>query len=281
MKSRAEKNKNFRKKIIHEENQKKIKKIVKVISIILIITFLILGYGIFIEAKTFVVNEYKITNNLIPGNFHGVKIVHISDILYNSLNDKDLENIKNKVNLLKPDILVFTGNLKKENYSFKKEELEKLNTFFKNLNSNIIKYAVKGKNDDESFNIILENTGFNILNNESQLLYYKNNTPIKIIGYDTNGFSKIENENLYTICLMHNPDDLSKMDNCNLSLAGANLGGEIKIPFYKGILTDYKYMNNYYKLNNTELYISNGLGNNHSIRLFNYPSINLYRITKY
>ena len=39
--------------------------------------------------------------------------------------------------------------------------------------------------------------------------------------------------------------------------------------------------NNYYKVNNTNLYISSGLGeSNINFRLFNKPSINFYRINK-
>lgn len=81
---------------------------------------------------------------------------------------------------------------------------------------------------------------------------------------------------------MHNPDKIDNIDitNCNLILAGDNLGGEIKL-FNKTLLDDHKYNNSYYKIDNTEIYISNGLGNNHKIRLFNHPSINLYRLTSY
>ena len=40
-----------------------------------------------------------------------------------------------------------------------------------------------------------------------------------------------------------------------------------------------KYYRPYYKVNNTDIYISNGIGlNNLNFRLFNHPSINFYRI---
>jgi len=274
MTTREEKNKKIRKKITKEENNKKVRKIVKIISIIFIIIFSIIAYGVFIGAKTFEVNEYKITNNKVPINFHGIKIVHISDILFNSLNKKDLNKIKDKVNKLEPDILVFTGNLKREDYNLEKDEIKTLENFFTSLNASIKKYAVRGINDDESFDLVMENSNFYVLDNQNELLYYKNNLPINITNNNET------NENYYTICILSNPDELNNT-NCNLALAGSNLGGEIKIPFYKGILTNYKYSDNYYKLNNTELYISNGLGNNYNIRLFNHPSINLYRLTTY
>ena len=33
-----------------------------------------------------------------------------------------------------------------------------------------------------------------------------------------------------------------------------------------------------YNIDQTDFYISNGLGNNYNIRLFNHPSINLFRL---
>lgn len=286
MKTRQEKNKKIRKEITREEQQKKIKIVVKIISIILITTFSILCYGMFIGAKFTYVKEYKVTNSKVPSSFHGIKIVHLSDILYDSLNSKDLSKIEKKVNNLEADILVFTGDIKKKNYELKKEDITLLENFFKSLNSNIKKYAVIGDNDNETFKVIMENSNFEIISNKHQVLYYKENESINIVGIDSSdiNLSNITLDNNYSICIMHNPDKIDevlKSINCDITLAGDNLGGEIKIPFYKGILTNNKYYKDYYALNNTKLYISNGLGSNNNIRLFNHPSINLYRLTKY
>jgi len=39
-----------------------------------------------------------------------------------------------------------------------------------------------------------------------------------------------------------------------------------------------KYVNDYYRLNNTEIFISNGIGyEDYDFRLLNTPSINVYR----
>lgn len=286
MKTRQEKNKKIRKEITREDRNKKIKKIVKFVSIILIITTSIITYGMFIGSKVTNINEYKITNNQIPNSFHGVKVVHISDLLFNSLNSKNLKNLKKNINKLEPNILIFTGDIKRYDYELSKADLDLLNNFFKNLNSTIKKYAVFGDNDNETFKTIMENSNFQVLTNQVNLLYNKDTTPIQIIGFDTNNLNLelTTNNNYYSICIMHNPDyidNILEKVNCNLALAGDTLGGEIKIPFYKGILNNNKYTNDYYKLNQTDFYISNGLGNNHNIRLFNHPSINLYRLTKY
>jgi len=284
MKSRIEKNKDLDNKLKKEQINKIIKKISKVLIIILIITLTTLSYGYFIESKIFLVNEFKITNSSIPNSFHGIKLVHFSDLLYDSLNSKDLDRLKNKINEVEPDILVFTGDIKKNNITLSKEEINILESFFKELNASILKFAVSGDNDDESFKVIMENSNFKVINNQKETIYNKDNNPIEIIGIDTNDL-KIDGMNSidYSICLMHSPskvDEVLKEIDCNLVLAGDTLGGTIRIPFYKGLFNNNKYTNNYYEINETKLYISNGIGSNKNIRLFNYPSINLYRLTK-
>lgn len=280
MKSRLEKNKKKINEIDKEKRQKKAKIIIKITSIILVSIFSLLCFSMFIGAKYLVVKEVKITNDKLPNSFHGIKIVQFSDLLYPSFNEKDLDNLKNKINELKPDIIVFTGNIKRIDYELTKNDISILSKFFNSLESSMNKYAVYGTND-KNFLDILENS-FTILDNKESIIYNKEIENIKIIGFNSNNVdtSKISDGSNYNICLINNPDNINKIkDVCDLTLAGNTLGGEIKIPFYKGILTNNKYYKDYYKEYN--MYISNGIGNNYKVRLFNQPSISLYRLNKY
>lgn len=280
MKSRLEKNKKKINEIDKEKRQKKAKIIIKITSIILVSIFSLLCFSMFIGAKYLVVKEIKITNDKLPSSFHGLKIVQFSDLLYPSFNEKDLDNLKNKINELKPDIIVFTGNIKRKDYELTKNDISILSNFFNSLESSMNKYAVYGTND-KNFLDILENS-FVILDNKESIIYNKEIDNIKIIGFNSSNVdtSKISNESNYNICLINDPDNINKIkDVCNLTLAGNTLGGEIKIPFYKGLLTNNKYYKDYYKEYN--MYISNGIGNNYKVRLFNQPSISLYRLNKY
>lgn len=280
MKSRLEKNKKKINEIDKEKRQKKAKIIIKITSIILVSIFSLLCFSMFIGAKYLVVKEIKITNDKLPNSFHGLKMVQFSDLLYPSFNEKDLDNLKNKINELKPDIIVFTGNIKRIDYELTKNDISILSKFFNSLESSMNKYAVYGTND-KNFLDILENS-FIILDNKESIIYNKEIENIKIIGFNSNNVdtSKISDGSNYNICLINNPDNINKIkDVCDLTLAGNTLGGEIKIPFYKGILTNNKYYKDYYKEYN--MYISNGIGNNYKVRLFNQPSISLYRLNKY
>ena len=283
MRTRQEKNKKIQDEITKEKHQKRMKKIVKVISIILIISITILSYGMFIGSRYTFVNEHKITDKKIPNSFHGLKIVQISDLLYPSLKSNDLDKLTKKINELKPDILVFTGNIKRNNYELTKKDITTLNKFFNSLNSNIKKYAIYGNNDNDNLKLIFENANFLILDNQEDIIYNGENESIKIIGFNARklDFSNITESNDYTICLLSNPDKITKVNNtCQVVFSGETLGGEIKLPFTKG-LDNHTYYKNYYLINQTKLYINNGLGNNYNLRLFNHPSINFYRLTNY
>ena len=84
---------------------------------------------------------------------------------------------------------------------------------------------------------------------------------------------------------MHKPDDIIDINtkNYNLVLAGHSLNGQIRLPFIGCIGSKpkgaKKYYNPYYKVKESDLYISSGIGTNSSnFRLNNKPSFNLYRI---
>lgn len=281
-----------------KENKKtKSKKIIKILFFIIFILIIILLYSRFIGTKGLKVKEYKIVNENFTDNFYGLKIVHITDLHYgNTTNNSDLKKIVDKVNLIKPDIIVFTGDLLDKELN--NEELEEFKSTLNNMKSNIKKYAVNG-NHDENFSEILKETGFTDLNNNYDSLYNSNNSVILFSGINTNDdindaikninnfLSDEQNTNniIYKIMLMHEPDKILDFDynNYDLILAGHSHNGQITIPFIGSLYKpngSKKYYKDYYELEGTKLYISGGIGTSTlKFRLFNKPSINLYRLT--
>lgn len=280
-----------------ERKKFNIKIFFKLLFFLIIILALILLYSYFIGTKGLVVKEYKIVNQNFTDNFYGLKIVHITDLHYgNTTNNSDLNKIIDKVNLIKPDIIIFTGDLVDKDLN--NEELEELKNILSNMKSNIKKYAVNG-NHDENFSEILKDTGFTDLNNTYDLLYNSNNSTILFAGINTNDnindaiknvndFLNDEQNNnniIYKIMLIHEPDKILEFDynNYNLILAGHSHNGQITIPFIGSLYKpngSKKYYKDYYELDGTKLYISGGIGTSTlKFRLFNKPSINLYRLT--
>ena len=275
--------------------KKRLRLWVKILITIIILTSIIIAYGFFINSKGFKVNEIPLYED-IPDNYNGLKIVHVSDIYYGgSVNYKELKRIVNRINLINPDIVVFTGDL-----LYKDTKVDnKLQKLLSKINVSIDKYYITGDNDYNNDDItnIFNNSGFVNLNDTYNLIY-KDKTPILIAGISTSknkenileklkpSVEYLDNNNVFSILLMHEPNKIEKFDydKFNLILAGHNLGGIVRLPLIGGIVLpndNYFYGNPHYKKKNTDIYISNGLGNKDTnFRLFNKPSFNFYRIRK-
>ena len=270
--------------------------------IILIISGLLL-YSRFIATGGLNVKEYKVVNDKISDEYHGLKIVHLSDIHFGStITENDLDHLVNKLNELNPDIVVITGDIIDERISYDKNILI---DYLKKIQSKLGKFAISGNHDLplDDFNSIVEESGFTNLDNTYELIYANSNKPIIISGISSNysdssnidtKTAKFDNyianltddiKPIYSILLIHEPDfiDSLNIDNYDLILAGHSHGGQVKLPLIKKLYTPYgakKYYDEYYKVNQTDLYISSGLGTSKlKFRLFNRPSINFYRIT--
>lgn len=293
-----EKKKKPKVKKVEEETPKELNPIIKKILIFLaVIIVLFVTYSMFIETNLLNVKEYKIETNKISSNFHGTKIIQFSDLNYGtSFTEKDLTKLVNKINELKPDILLFTGNLIDSNIKLDENNTKVLIEELSKINTPLYKYAIYGSNDyNQTFEHIMKESGFTILDNEATLLYYKDDTPILLYGlnqnkkeieYDTlnNPIDEIDTTKFYKIVLSHSPNTIDKLKSYSpdLVLSGNTLGGLINPGFTKPLfLNDNKYYEDYYKINKTDLYISNGLGtSNINMRFNNVPSINFFRLYK-
>lgn len=286
---------------INEENKiKKNKSLIKFIikSTIFIIIFFTLfySYTTYISTLKIGVREYRIVNKKIPNSLSGLKLIHFSDLHFGStMFNENVKEIKKMINKRKPDIVVFTGDLINKNYILKSKEQEELITYLKSIDASLGKYAIIGDQDDEKTATIFNQSDFTILRNEYELIYKNNNEAILLIGLTTKdqniekayNYFKEENHNanIYTITLTHKPDTADKIINqpTDLILSGHSHNGNIRIPFINYPLYKYdgakKYNQEYYKINNTKLYISSGLGTTNGFRLFCRPSINFYRIS--
>ena len=277
------------------------KKVIIILVIIILTISLCLLYSRFIATKGLKVKEYKVVNSKITDSYHGLKIIHLTDIHYGStIYEKELNNIVDKVNEIQPDIVVMTGDLIDERLSYDKDII--INCLSK-IEAKLGKFAVSGNHDIplDDYNYIIKESGFTSLDNKYELIYSKSNEPIIIsgigygdedIGIKTEQFDKYISElktddikPIYSILLVHEPDTVDNLDlnKYDLILAGHSHAGQVRLPIIGKLYTPEgakKYYDEYYKINNTDLYISSGLGTSlYRFRLFNKPSFNFYRIT--
>ena len=304
MLTRSERNEEKQKEIIKEENREIRKKIViscfKITIIIILLSITFYLYTTYISSKIIDVKEERIINEKLPTNFNGLKIIQISDIHYGStIFIKDIKKLVELVNERTPDLVVFTGDLINKDYKLNSKEQEKLITELKKIKTTIGKYAIMGEEDSSEFNTIMNQSNFTILNNSYDLIYKDNNIPILLIGLNNSKKNEdidsayeyfnqpTHNSNIYTITLLHKPDTvdeiLEKYPTTDLFLAGHSHNGQINIPYIGGLIKkegSQQYINEFYQINESKLYISSGIGTNgNGFRLFCRPSINFFRLS--
>lgn len=278
------------------------KKFIRFLFFVLLIILLLLIYGRYVGTDGLITKEYNIRAN-IDESFNGLKIVHFSDLHYLRVTNSDkLKHIVKEINLINPDIVFFTGDLIDKDFKLKDKEKNNLINLLRNIKSKYGKYAVLGNHDymkdEELFEEIYSASNFILLKNGYDIIYGNNNDKLFIGGLDTYSFDKADikkvmayfdnNDDInYKIILGHEPDyidEIVKDYDINLMLSGHSHNGQINIPYLKRLFLpkgSRKYYENYYKVNNTNLYISSGIGlSKVNLRIFDKPSINFYRINK-
>ena len=278
-----------------KETPKKPRILLKIVIGIVILIGIFFLYAFKVEPKLLKVTEYTLVNEKLPESFNGLKIVQFSDIHFGvSTGEKEMNQVIDKINYLKPDILVFTGDLFDDSINLTTSDMEYLTSALSKLNANIVKLAVKGDEDyldENSFTDIFTKANFKILESENMPIYYESDTPIYIIGissitknkYDlTNAFKK-ENTNNLQIFLVHEPVIFDDVQNeTDFVLSGHSLGGLIRLPFINGVYKESNtgdYQKGIYKQKNSTLIVNGGIGTQKiSARFNNIPEINLYRL---
>lgn len=283
-----------------EKEKKKGGKLLSIFLFLVVIVVTIFLYAKYTGIKGLIVKEYRVKSEILTNNFSGLKIIHFSDLLYKSTVDKeDVKNLIKRINELKPDIVVFTGDLINKNAKINNEDIEFLEDELESISAKVGKYAIYGDEDYsiESYKTIMEKSKFKILNNSYDEIFYKNNESMFIIGLpsslkeeikleDAFNFYKEDEKRKFIIVLVHDGKTIRFLDEStyevDLVLGGHSLNGSVVIPYYGGIFIDdgaYKYYQEHYSKGITDIYISSGIGTNkYPYRIFNKPSFNLYRL---
>lgn len=279
------------------------KRILKWLFTIMVIIILIIIYARFIGTMGFVTKEYTLNDKNIPNGFDGIKIVHFSDLHYNrAITLSKVKSVIKEINLINPDIVVFTGDLTDKDVTLTEDDYSDLIKVLSVINAKYGKYAILGNHDyaheEDEIIKVYNKSGFKYLENSYDIIYNKNNESIFIggigsVSYNKDNLDKTfedikDNNDLdYKIILVHEPDisdNITKDYEVNLILAGHSHNGQIRLPIIGALYTpphSKKYYDNYYNLDGTNLYISSGIGvSSINYRLFNKPSINFYRINK-
>ncbi len=273
----------------------KIKK--KIITMFVI--FILFAIFCFWQNYSLVVTDYTYSSTEIPSSFDGYRIVQISD-LHNKNFGKQPNCLVKKIQKLKPDMIVVTGDIVDSNHTdietsiaFLEEAVKLAPCYYINGNHELwLEESVK--NDLMSQ---INDTGTVILNDRIIDVIEDDNSKesITLVGLDDASLlddtlhsltNDIKNDE-FVLLLAHEPQNLMiySKENVDLILSGHAHGGQIRFPWIGGFVAPDqgffpKYTEGRHEENNVSVIISRGIGNSIiPIRIFNRPEIVCVELT--
>jgi uncharacterized protein len=270
-----------------------------------LLTFFGAGYGGYfyanqIEPRSLEVNHLTIRHSDIPKSFDGLTILQFSDTHLGFHYDlSQFEKLVSKINQLKPDIILFTGDLMDAPNQY--PYTDDIIPFLKTLTAPFGKYAIYGNHDhggygSKIYQKIMELSEFDLLLNQSRQIKMIDNSSIFLIGIDDAMLGKPNYSeamqsippNQYKIMLSHAPDlaDHSAEMGVQLQLSGHSHGGQIKVPFIGALITPpfaKKYHEGIYEINHLEnrltLYVNRGIGTTRMpFRFLSKPELTIFTL---
>ncbi|MBP3679848.1 MAG: metallophosphoesterase [Bacteroidaceae bacterium] len=277
------------------------------IMLAMFISMATMGYLIYgaTEGKQhFQVVEASIYSKDIPEAFHGYRIVQIADIHVGSWmgNTKPLQKAVRMINDLKPDLIVFTGDLVNNLAT----ELDEFIPVLSQLKAKHGVYSVLGNHDYSTYirwNSLEEQAknftslkdkqvqmGWKMLNN-SHIKLYQGTDSIALIGVENSGrppfpdYARLTEamtgtEGMFQILLSHDPShwqrEVLPSTDIQLTLSGHTHDMQTRIFGFSPSALVYPEHSGLYQEGNQMLYVNTGLGHlMYPMRLGAWPEITL------
>ena len=281
---------------------KLIRGIMRLIKTLIVVggTFVVIGgigywYAGHIEPRLLTSETYTVHSSKVTKDLEDIRIAQFSDTQLGPFySQEDLKKVVRKINEMKPDIIVFTGDLL-DNYSTYEEDPEGISILLDEMQAPLGKYAIYGNHDVGGgavrvYEKIMEAGGFKVLKNKIMPLELADGNILNIIGLDdwmlgapelTNTLQKLNNKE-FNVLLLHEPDIADRVTKypVDLQLSGHSHGGQVRLPLIGHIVVPpygEKYTKGSYNLKGQyplQLYVNSGLGNTKlPFRFLNVPTI--------
>lgn len=237
----------------------------------LVVTFLIVLYGIF-EARQLKIEHLVVSTEKIPHEVGKIRIVQISDVhLGLIIGEERIKSIVKAVQMVKPDILVSTGDL----VDVQLDNIAGLAAFFQQIHAPYGKFAVTGNHEfytgiDRALEFT-EKAGFRILREKAVDIH----GIVTIAGVDDEAIGGLQagsnvseerlcaeiNNSQYAILLKHRPIPYTgPLCVYDLQLSGHTHKGQI-FPFFLITRLFFRQYAGFHKLENgSSLYVNRGTG---------------------
>lgn len=232
------------------------------------------------------ISRYTYTSHKISGELEGLKIVHISD-LHNKEFGENSSRLISLVSKESPDMIIISGDLVDSRHT----DIEAALRFAEQAKSLAPTYYSTGNHEERLSNETyahllssLEEIGVHVLQNESETVYFGNESlvvfgkqdgAVAFIGDIYNRTDKLK------LLIAHKPQLIKQYAaaGADLVFSGHAHGGQVRIPFIGGVLAPDqgffpKLTEGVHTFDDTTMVISRGLGNSLCpIRINNRPEL--------
>lgn len=244
---------------------KKIKLLRRLILLLIVFGLLYICYYTYaISPNDYQFSQYEYVNEKVSSDLNGFKIAYLSDL--NLTNKKSLERfqeIVDKLNDIPFDMVIFGGDL----YDGSIFESKEVAAIFKSIDCKYGKFAILGEKDTAStleLTQILNNGGFEVLENTTRTIYYKGASFLLYACNQDFDISNLEGETkTIKVGITHQPDSFQQhIGKLDLQLSGHSYGGSIYIPYYGALLAPDNaktYNHGIYEKSGSTLLVSNGM----------------------
>ncbi|WP_077617654.1 metallophosphoesterase [Bacillus sinesaloumensis] len=254
-------------------------------------------YARYVEPKQLEITTHTIQHPKVPKEFHNIKIVQFSDThVGHHFTIDQLKKIVDKINGLKPDLLLFTGDLMDEPNKY--AGISQLIPVLRSLEAPLGKFAIYGNHDhggygSEIYKNLMKQTDFTLLMNTSREVILNDST-ITIVGLDDvmlgrpdfeQAFQNVDSSR-FTILLAHEPDiaERAAKKGAHMQLSGHSHGGQIQLPFVGPLITPplgsiYYEGDHIIGPNKMFLYVNRGIGTTRlPLRFLAKPEISVFTL---
>jgi uncharacterized protein len=221
----------------------------------------------------FSVNEERIWLDALPSEFHGLRIVQISDIHHGLFLPRPwLSEAVRQANRLNPDIIALTGDF----VTYSRRMIRPAAKLLGKLRARYGVYAVLGNHDfrvdADAVTQALQNQRIEVLRNRHVSLRFGSKS-IYLLGVDDYGYGadlrraiRGVPQDAATVLLAHNPRviRLASRHNVSLVLSGHTHGGQVNLPLlgtvYGRSPEQLRYKIGWDRMGATQIYVSRGIG---------------------
>jgi len=235
------------------------------------------------------VTEISFTSHDIPEEFSGYRIVQISD-LHNEEFGTDNARLLKKIAACQPDVIFLTGDILDSYHTdtqvaiaFVRQAVQIAPTYFVTGN-----HEKRVMGEYEQLRAAMMDAGVHVLENELTTLE-RGGAKLSLLGLHDPAFTDVSEQLAalapqaegFTILLAHHPELVDRYAGAGVDLvfSGHAHGGQFRLPLIGGLLAPHQgvfpeYDAGLYRVENTGLIVSRGLGNSaFPFRLNNRPEI--------